>query len=66
MAQFTDVCTCAIFVIGFSLIWFKLSNLIFPIRSQREHEIDGLDIPEMGVEAYPDFQLTDKSSPVID
>ena len=65
-AQFTDVIVCAVFVIGFSLIWFKLSNFIFPIRSQREYEIKGLDIPEMGVEAYPDFQLTDKSSPVID
>ena len=37
------------------MIWFKLSNFIFPIRSKREDEIAGLDIPEMGVEAYPDF-----------
>ena len=65
LAQFTDVCTCAIFVVCFSLIWFKLSNFIFPIRSKREHELMGLDIPEMGAEAYPDFQHTDKSSPSV-
>jgi len=64
-AQLTDVITCAVFVVSFSLIWFKISNLIFPIRSKREDEIAGLDIPEMGVEAYPDFQVTDKSSPPV-
>jgi len=48
-----------------SLIWFKLSNLIFPIRSKREDEIAGLDIAELGVEAYPDFHITDKTSPPI-
>jgi Amt family ammonium transporter len=65
IAQFVDVCTCAIFVVLFGLIWFKVSNLIFPIRSKREDEIAGLDVPEMGVEAYPDFQTTDKSSPAV-
>ncbi|HWC60286.1 MAG TPA: ammonium transporter [Verrucomicrobiae bacterium] len=65
-AQLTDVCVCAVFVILFSLAWFKISNLIFPIRSKREDEIAGLDVPEMGVEAYPDFQITDKSSPAIE
>jgi Amt family ammonium transporter len=43
----------------------KISNMIVPIRSSREDEIEGLDVPEMGVEAYPDFQLTDKSSPSV-
>jgi Amt family ammonium transporter len=63
VAQCIDVGTCAIFVVGFSLVWFKISNFIFPIRSKREHELQGLDIPEMGAEAYPDFQITDKGSP---
>jgi Amt family ammonium transporter len=46
-------------------VWFKLSNLIFPLRSSKQDEMDGLDIPEMGVEAYPDFHLTDRSSPHV-
>ena len=62
-AQCVDVLTCAVFVFTFGFIWFKVSNLIFPVRSKREDELAGLDIPEMGVEAYPDFSQTDKSSP---
>jgi len=65
-AEMTGTLTCLIFVGGFAFVWFKLSSLIFPIRSKREDEITGLDIPEMGAQAYPDFQLTDKSSPPID
>jgi Amt family ammonium transporter len=38
-------------------VWFKISNLITPIRVSRETEIEGLDAPEMGVLGYPDFQL---------
>lgn len=47
----------------FSLIWFKLSNKIFPLRSKAEDETDGLDVSEIGVEAYPDYHLTDRTSP---
>ena len=66
VAQFIDVCACAAFVLCFSFLFFKISNLIVPLRSKREDEIQGLDIPEMGAEAYPDFQLTDRSSPKVD
>ncbi|MDP9292461.1 MAG: ammonium transporter [Verrucomicrobiota bacterium] len=64
-AQFVDVLACGIFVFLFAFAWFKFSNLIFPLRSKREDEIAGLDVPEMGVEAYPDFALTDKTSPPV-
>ena len=63
VAQVIGTLTCIVFVTAFSFIWFKVSNLIIPIRSKREDEIAGLDLPEMGVECYPDYQLTDKSSP---
>ncbi len=63
VAQVIGTLTCLVFVTAFSFIWFKVSNLIIPIRSKREDEIAGLDLPEMGVECYPDYQLTDKSSP---
>jgi Amt family ammonium transporter len=45
------------------LVWFKVSNLIIPLRSKEADEIQGLDLPEMGAEAYPDYALTDGSSP---
>ena len=38
-------------------VWFKVSDLITPIRVSKETEIEGLDGPEMGVLGYPDFQL---------
>ena len=62
-AEFVGTLTNFLFVALFALVWFKLSNLIIPLRSNKEDEIQGLDIPEMGAEAYPDYQLTDKSSP---
>jgi len=65
-AQFVDVCALFLFIFLFSFLFFKISNLFVPIRSKREDEIQGLDVPEMGAEAYPDFQLTDRSSPKVD
>jgi Amt family ammonium transporter len=61
-AQLVGALTCFLFVGAFAYVWFKVSNLIIPIRSMREHEIGGLDLPEMGAECYPDYQLVDKSS----
>jgi Amt family ammonium transporter len=40
---------------GIAFAWFKFSNLITPIRSKEEDELVGLDLPEMGVLAYPEF-----------
>ena len=64
-AQIIGTLTCIVFVFLFAFAWFKLSGLIVPIRSTRENELNGLDEPELGVECYPDFQTTDKSSPSI-
>ena len=46
-------------VFGFVMayVWFKVSDLITPLRVSKEIEIEGLDAPEMGVLGYPDFQL---------
>ena len=66
MAEFTGAMTCFI-VVGFlAFLWFKVTNAFVPLRSKREDEIQGLDVPELGAEAYPDFQVTDKGSPMID
>lgn len=32
-------------------------NAITPMRSKPEDEMQGLDFPETGVTAYPDYQL---------
>ena len=55
--QLIDAGTVAIFGFCMAYAWFKVSDLITPIRVSKEVEIEGLDGPEMGVLGYPDFQL---------
>jgi hypothetical protein len=42
---------CSLMCIAF----FKLLDKTIGMRSDSEHEISGLDMPEMGAMAYPDF-----------
>ena len=48
------ICTV---MFGSAFFFFKLSDRFTKggIRSDEETELAGLDMPEMGVEAYPDF-----------
>jgi Amt family ammonium transporter len=62
-AQVIDVCACA--AVGFIIMFtfFKVSNLIVPLRVSKEVELQGLDMPEMGAMGYPDFEL--KTTPSV-
>src|SRR6266542_1903766 len=55
--QFIDCVVVADFGFVMAYVWFKVSDLITPLRVSKEIEIEGLDGPEMGVLGYPDFQL---------
>ena len=57
VAQSIDAATVVIFGFVMAYAWFKLSNLITPIRVSPETEVEGLDIPEMGALGYPDFHV---------
>lgn len=49
---------CVVVIIfGFVMayVWFKISDMITPIRVPAEVELEGLDGPEMGTLGYPDF-----------
>ena len=59
-AQLLDAAVVAVFGFVMAYAWFKLSNLITPIRVSRETEIEGLDGPEMGALGYPDFTVTSR------
>ena len=61
VAQLCEAGTVAVFGLAMAFIWFKLSNLITPLRVSRETEIEGLDIPEMGAHGYPDFALNNET-----
>jgi Amt family ammonium transporter len=54
-SQFIGVLVIWTVMLGLVYFWFKLSDKITPIRSREEDELVGLDLPEMGVLAYPDF-----------
>ena len=60
--QVINVAVVVVFGFVMAYVWFKISNLITPIRVSRETEIEGLDGPEMGVLGYPDFQLHPSAS----
>src|SRR4029434_2139050 len=55
--QLINVGVVAVFGFCMAYVWFKVSDLITPIRVSKETEIEGLDGPEMGTLGYPDFQL---------
>ncbi|PKN89870.1 MAG: ammonium transporter [Chloroflexi bacterium HGW-Chloroflexi-7] len=52
-AQALEVAALIIFVGGLSFLFFKLLNALKLLRVSREVELQGLDIPEMGVKGYP-------------
>jgi len=56
-AQLLDAAVVAVFGFVMAYAWFKLSNLITPLRVSKEVEMAGLDAPEMGVLGYPDFTV---------
>src|SRR6266511_2239332 len=55
--QMIDVTVLAIFGFCMAYVWFKISDLITPLRVSQETEIEGLDGPEMRVRGCPDVQL---------
>ena len=54
MAQCLDAVVVAAFGFAMAYAWFKLSDLITPIRVPLATEVDGLDLPEMGALGYPE------------
>ena len=50
-------------VFGFVMayVWFKVSDLITPIRVSKDVEIEGLDVAEVGIPGYNDMPEAEKS-----
>ena len=55
MAQLLDSSVVLVFGFVMAFVWFKISNLITPMRVPADVEVQGLDGPEMGALGYPDF-----------
>lgn len=57
IAQLISVGTIIVWGFGASFLFYKILDKIIGIRVSPEAEIAGLDIPEMGMLAYPDFSV---------
>jgi len=55
-AQIVGTLTCFVFIFGISYVFFKIMDLVMGMRVSPEVEIEGLDVPEMGVHGYPEVQ----------
>jgi len=55
--QAIDCLVLAVFASVMAYVWFKISDMITPLRVPKDVELEGLDGPEMGTLAYPDFTL---------
>ena len=69
IAQAIEVTSIFVFAFGLSYVFFKVLAAFKLLRVSREVELQGLDIPEMGVEGYPkDWEpsdLEDAGMPVL-
>jgi Amt family ammonium transporter len=45
-----------VFIFSISWVFFKVLDAIVGLRVSPEEELQGLDVPEMGVEGYPEIQ----------
>src|SRR5262249_52912689 len=63
LAEVIGTITCFVFVFGAFYAFFKACDALFGIRVSAEDEIAGLDLPEMGALAYPEFQIASSGLP---
>jgi len=62
VAQLIGVATCFIFVFVAFYVFFKILDKIIGNRVSAETELTGLDLPEMGALAYPEFSMSSSMS----
>jgi Amt family ammonium transporter len=62
VAQCIGTLTCVVFVFTSFYVFFKVLDKIIGNRVSAEVELQGLDLPEMGALAYPEFTLSAGSS----
>ena len=60
----TGVQTCALPIFGSSWIFWNLIKATIGLRVPPEEELEGLDVGEHGIMAYPEFQLPGDSMPL--
>jgi Amt family ammonium transporter len=54
LVQLGGATLCAVYAFGFTILVFSAVNALRSMRVSREVELEGLDVPEFGMEAYPE------------
>ena len=54
VAELIGGIACFVFVFGAMYAFFTIQKKLFGIRVPEKDEIEGLDMPEMGIKGYPD------------
>jgi len=57
LAQLITMAVLIVYGFGVAFLFFKVLDKTWGIRVNPQDELDGLDLPEMGVLAYPDQEL---------
>ena len=57
VAQLIGVGTLLGFVFVLSFVFYFITDMVLGNRVSAEVEVEGLDIPEMGALAYPEFEI---------
>ncbi len=55
--QLLGITACFLWVFPTAYILFRILKATIGLRISREEELEGLDVGEHGIEAYPDFQV---------
>ena len=55
IAQLTGLATIFVWTFGTSLIAWAVIKMVIGIRVSEEEEYEGVDLAEIGLEAYPEF-----------
>ncbi|GIW44172.1 MAG: ammonium transporter [Candidatus Binatia bacterium] len=64
-AQFVGVVAVGAYTLGLSLVAWAIIKAVMGLRVPEQEEIEGLDLVEHGITAYPDFQLTNVGSGLV-
>ena len=64
-AQVLSAAVAMAWAFGSAWVFFKVQSKVMRLRPTAEEEAEGLDGPEMGAAAYPDFQVLDLTSPSV-
>jgi Amt family ammonium transporter len=58
VVQLIGATICAVWAFGLTFVVFKAVNAVKSMRVPPESEVEGLDLPEFGMHAYPEDALT--------